>query len=383
MALAHLTNRSLSTIVPSGKPYFIRDTTLRGLGVKVSPKGKITFVVEIWCGNSSTRKTIGEFPFMPIQEARKEALQMISDIKVRGTEALSTSKEIDLESLFNLYLKSRRLKPSTERDYKEVLRFYLGDWRKRPIQSITKKMIEKRFITIRDIGVQGGKPTHSQAAKTMRILSALMNYAKGDELIDVNPVEVLKLKKVDTSIPQRKRYLRTPEVRSLLSVTDHETHPGVLAVLLMLHTGLRKNEALSIRWEHLVEIEGVSVINIPDPKNSRTHYIPITPLIENIIARATNKTPCIFPSPAKKNAHISDLRDCIARLVDLIGAPFTSHDLRRTFATRASEVGIDYLMIKRLLNHKTNDITARYIQWDSKKNLEAMRDALMRVQWLD
>ena len=69
------------------------------------------------------------------------------------------------------------------------------------------------------------------------------------------------------------------------------------------------------------------------------------------------------------------------RLSKAIGVSFTPHDLRRTFATRAAEVGVDYLMIKRLLNHKTHDITARYIQWDSRINLEARWEALELIEW--
>ena len=55
--------------------------------------------------------------------------------------------------------------------------------------------------------------------------------------------------------------------------------------------------------------------------------------------------------------------------------------LRRTFATRASEVGIDYLTIKRMLNHKSNDITGQYIQWNSRQNLLVMRNALEIVRY--
>ena len=44
----------------------------------------------------------------------------------------------------------------------------------------------------------------------------------------------------------------------------------------------------------------------------------------------------------------------------------TRHDLRRTFASYASEAGMDYLLIKRALNHSVSDITARYIQTSPK-----------------
>ena len=80
MPQANLTNRLLSTLVSTGKPYYIRDTTLRGFGIKVSARGQIKFIVEVWTGKTSTRKTIGEYPYMPIQEAKVEALTVISDI---------------------------------------------------------------------------------------------------------------------------------------------------------------------------------------------------------------------------------------------------------------------------------------------------------------
>lgn len=55
----------------------------------------------------------------------------------------------------------------------------------------------------------------------------------------------------------------------------------------------------------------------------------------------------------------------------------------RTFAYQftAMEVGIDYLTIKRLLNHKSNDITSQYIQWHSRENLTMMRETLEKIKY--
>lgn len=47
---------------------------------------------------------------------------------------------------------------------------------------------------------------------------------------------------------------------------------------------------------------------------------------------------------------------------EIIGRRFTCHDLRRTFATLAYSYGTDFNSIKRALNHKTQDVTDRYIQ---------------------
>jgi hypothetical protein len=60
---------------------------------------------------------------------------------------------------------------------------------------------------------------------------------------------------------------------------------------------------------------------------------------------------------------------------------FKYHDLSRTMEPRASEVGIDYLMIKRMLNHKSNNITGQYIQRNSIENLLAVKKALESITY--
>lgn len=111
------------------------------------------------------------------------------------------------------------------------------------------------------------------------------------------------------------------------------------------------------------------------------HYIPTTSEVLRVLEKAKNETPYVFPSTQKKGAPQGDVRPTLKRLSKFIGVEFKCHDLRRTFATRASEVGIDYLMIKRMLNHKSNDITGQYIQWHSRQNLLVMREALGKIRY--
>jgi aconitase B len=46
---------------------------------------------------------------------------------------------------------------------------------------------------------------------------------------------------------------------------------------------------------------------------------------------------------------------------------------------QAAYVKAGLLTAKRLLNHKSNDITAQYIQWHSRENLMVMKKALESV----
>ncbi len=375
-----LNNKSLDRLKPSAKPYFLRDGSLKGFGVKVNPTGTIKFVAEVWHNGRSHRQTLGEYPILSTAEARNQVLAYLTEVK-SGQLDRSKRQERSLDSLFIDYTSRRRLKERTVTDYREAIFFYLSDWLQKPVVSITKQMVEERFYKIRDEGINGGKPTHSQATKTMRILSALLNYAIADELIESNPVQVLKLKRVDRSIKKRTNYLPAAKVRELLEKSAQDAHPVSLAVHLMIYSGLRKNEALGLKWDDIQQVEGVSCIIIKDPKNGRPHYVPVTPAIQKVLDRVENKTTFLFPSEQKIDSNFCTVRPTVKRLSKMIQHDFRCHDLRRTFATRASEIGIDYLTIKRLLNHKSNDITAQYIQWHSRENLTAMRDALEKIQY--
>lgn len=380
MSQVSITNRFLRSLKPSSKPFFIRDNILSGFAVKVNPSGTLKFIAEVWHEGRSSRKTLGEYPILDLSQARLDALAYISQAK--SGLLVAERKEKELSVIFQEYISDGRLKERTITDYREAIFFYLSDWLNKPVTSITKEMVEKRFCQIRDKGIHGGKPTYSQATKVMRVLSALMNYAMADEAIESNPVDVLKRKRIDRSIRTREQYLTSSTVRALLEITAQDSHPVTLAVHLMLYTGLRKNEALRLKWSDIEVVEGIQCIIICDTKNHRPHYLPVTNQIKEIIDKAVNGSDYLFPSTQRENRYISDVRPALKRLARLIGGEeFRCHDLRRTFATRASELGVDYLMIKRLLNHKSNDITAKYIQFHSRKNLLIMHDALQMIRY--
>jgi hypothetical protein len=155
MSKITLTNRVLDKLVPDAKPYFLRDDSLKGFGVKVNPSGAIKFVAEVWYGGKSTRKTLGEYPVTTVQNAKSAALKYLSQAKTGQLEEV-TRKEVLLETLFESYVKHGRLKPKTVKDYREAFSFYLHDWHKKRVDSIDKPMVEQRFYKIRDKGINGG-----------------------------------------------------------------------------------------------------------------------------------------------------------------------------------------------------------------------------------
>ena len=311
-----ITDGILRKIEPSDKPLFIRDSALKGFRVKVNKSGSIKFIAETWHQGRSYRQTLGEFPLLKSKQTRKEAISFLNTVKSGNYKKFDKSN--NLQGLFECYIAGNRLKTNTLKNYREVICFYLADWLNKPVSSITKDMVERRFYQIRDKGIKGGKPTYSQATKTMRILSALMNYAIADDLIESNPVDVLKLKRIDRSIKKREHYLPSDKVRELLDKTAQDSHPVTLAVHLMIRAGLRKNEALRLKWSDLRDIEGIPCLLIGDTKNHRPHQVPVTEQIQAILDKAQNESPYIFQSTQKKDHHVNDVRPTLKRLTKLM-----------------------------------------------------------------
>ncbi len=154
-----ITSRTLNNLKPDAKPYFLRDKLLKGFGVKVNPSGTIKFIAEVRHDGRTSRKTLGDYGILNLNDARHKASDYI--LKVKSGQL---KKEEPLDSLFRQYVSGGRLKQRTITDYQEAIHFYLQDWLNIPVGEITKEMVEKRFYKIRDKGINGGIPTLNRDA---------------------------------------------------------------------------------------------------------------------------------------------------------------------------------------------------------------------------
>jgi integrase len=82
----------------------------------------------------------------------------------------------------------------------------------------------------------------------------------------------------------------------------------------------------------------------------------------------------VFANPLT-GSRITDPHRQVVNVVAKSGVPFSPHDLRRTFASIVSRLGdrLSYYTTKRLLNHRTSDVTQGYVQFDLKQLRSAMQ----------
>jgi integrase len=367
---------------------FYRDAQLKGFGVRITASGVKSFIVEKLIDSKVRRMTIGRYGEITVEQARREAQKLLGKIAT-GIDPRAEQKNAELQSLslnevFQDYLKARKtLKPRTLYDYKNVINRAFADWKNKPLLSITKDKVAKLHSSL------GQEQGEAYANLAMRVLRALFNFAagqyedaQGHSLVTDNPVKRLSQTRAWYRVKRRQTYIKPHELAAWYQgVIKLENTTLRDYLLLVLFTGLRRNEAAALQWDY-IDLQA-KTLTIFDPKNHQDHVLPLSDFLYNLLAhrRETNGSKYVFPS-ASKEGHIVEPRKQTAKVKADSGVIFTIHDLRRTFITLAESLDISVYAVKRLINHKmTNDVTAGYIISDVerlRKPMQLITDQLLK-----
>jgi integrase len=364
-----------------GKRYECWDSDLKSYGVRVSATEK-TYVVFKRVGGKLTRVTLGKHGVLMADEARKKAIKTLADlgegIDVNLEKSKARVRGKTLQDVLEDYTATKQLKPNTILDYGKVLRLYASDWLRKPIAEITSEMVAARHL-------KTAKETGSVPANKLgRYLRLLFNFALAKKYIDVpeNPVKILSSTGQWRKEARRQTILQPAELPQWYdAVMGLEQLITRTSMLLMLFTGLRKVEALSLQWEDVDFANETFTVSAEVAKNKRALTLPMSNFIRGLFekARTWRVNEFVFPGDGE-TGHLTETRRQIEAVERKTGLKISNHDLRRTFITVA-EGEVSYSVLKRLVNHsQSSDVTQGYIVLTVDKlrePMQAVTDALM------
>ena len=160
-----------------------------------------------------------------------------------------------------------------------------------------------------------------------------------------------------------------------LDALADELGPSTRAVFsICRYTAARVNEALSLRWENLTQAEVVIPKNVTK-KRMKTRCIPMNPRLWQEVTdwteawtetrgREPERGDFVFPNardPAKhmtRQAVDSALRSACSEL-GVVGA--STHSLRRSALTAASDKGIPLRVLQSISGHSSLEMLQRYL----------------------
>jgi integrase len=372
--------------LPEKGQIIYRDTTLVGLGLRVTPAGCKSYVVEGRVNGVFRRITLGRENQMTPSAARKKAQKILATLASGKDPTVERARRkirgVTLKEVLEHFLSVRNLRANTRKSYRNMIPRSLGDWLDLPVAAITRDMVVQRHLDLRKPTRQGTSG-EVQANIVMRVLGTLLNFAAANYEIDDKPIILINpVKKLSYN---RQWY---PEGRRQRIIPDHKMadwYDAVISLkykkikdylLLLLFTGLRRVEGASLRWEDVDFASKVITIRAEIAKNKKEHRLPLSDFLETLLkTRYLERDSSEFVFPGRGACgHIVD-SDCVfAGVAKRSGCPFTLHDLRRTFLTMAERLGFSYVVLKKLANHSgRNDTTFGYIVVDTERLREPMQ----------
>ncbi len=331
----------------------IRDGKLRGFGVRVSPSGRRRFFIQCQHRGERIWKVVGDAGTMSVMEARASAAEMLAAVR-RGEEAPhapgETLFEAVAETVFQRY--ERVWKPRTVVVNRSYLRNQLlPHFNGRPIADIDRQEVRNWFARLR--------ATPVAADRSMPVLSVIMGEAErmGMRPEGSNPCRGIRRYRRKG----RERFLSDDEIRRLSArLSAHEARwPRQVAVIrLLLLTGCRKSEILTLRWSDYRD----GHLFLRDSKTGpRTVWL--SEPARGVLDALKRKGHWMFPASKGDRPRSANWLDRLwltvreeANLEDL-----HLHDLRHTVASLALRQGETVLAIGRLLGHRRPETTLKYI----------------------
>lgn len=342
--------------------YVLWDAEIRGFGLRITPKGKKSFVLSYRAGSRKRLLTLGPYGVLTVQEARARATKEMAAI-LDGHDPLAQrearGESPTVEQLGQRYLEQharvKKKKASAKTD-EQMLRDYV-------LPKIGSLRVED--VTTKDIGTVH-HALHQKpyvANRVLSLLSMMFNLSEqwGLRPGGSNPCRPIKKFKEKP----RERYLSDEEFRRLSATLNEADEDGsvcpyaLAAIRLLILTGCRMREILHLRWSD-VDLER-KVLLLPDSKTGAKLVYLSEHACE--VLRSIPRTlgnPYVIEGQ-KPKSHRADLKKPwkrICREAEL--EDLRIHDLRHSFAAVGAGLGLSLPMIGKLLGHSQAATTARY-----------------------
>ncbi len=354
MARVRLTQRRVDAFRPRKSVYDVRDRDLKGFGVRVAPSGAKSWFVHAQRDGRRVWTTLGKVGELGADDARARAREM-SVAARRGEEGPSAPTasppfEAVAEDAFRSH--ARLWKPGTlavNRSYykSRILPAFAG----RSVAEIDGPEVRRWFASLGD--------TPASADRSLPILSVVMRHAEalGHRPEGSNPCKGIRRHRRRG----RERFLSAAEFGRLGKALDRlaANRPIEIAIVrLLLLTGCRKGELLSLKWRDYRE----GRLFLADSKTGpRTVWLCVA--AREVLDGLPRKSVWVFPAPRTGGPLPPRTLDAAwFSLRAEIGLDDVHlHDFRHSYASMALAHGETVLAIGRLLGHADPATTLKYI----------------------
>ena len=329
-------------------------------------------------GDWEGRITVNYKPYSVYGKSRAECKGKIGELKEKlnlGVSCSTPSLAEWLETWLMDYVAMDR-KPSTIANYTTIAKTHL-------IPDLGRVRIDK--ITQADVQRLVARKTRAKlAAKTVRlihhVLRCSLNAAMAHKMLVANPAAGVILPRLERA---EIATIRPTDVLQLQNADLFESEPLFACVLLMVYTGLRRGEALALRWadidlenctlvvqREIVKVAGGTIFQSPKTRNSN-RLVPFGEVLQALLLRHRQRQldlikkfrgykdrDLVFARETGAPYYPDSFRKILHRILHKAGIPNVRvHDLRHTCATLLMMSGVNPKIVQEVLGHSNVNVT--------------------------
>ncbi len=366
-----ISKRAIDAIDANERDVFLWDTDLKGFGLKVSPAGSKIYLIQYRLGGREARTqryTIGKHgsPWTP-DKAREEAERLLGRVanevdpakekKAKLAAHRTDSQAPTLAEFAARYVaeyaspyKKRRSVQEDERNLRLHINPALGMLK---LKDVTPAHIAKFHAS--------GRNTPINANRCRALLSHIFRMAEvwGERPPGSNPCRYVE----KFGEHRRERFLSADELARLGEALKHadgkEPPSAIAAIRLLILTGCRLSEILSLRWEW-IDFERGSLL-LPDSKTGAKNVPLGAPALRSLVELPRQEeSPYVLPAE-RGNGHFVGIQKPWQRIRAVAGLKDVRiHDLRHSFASIAVSGGDSLYLVGKVLGHRQSRTTERY-----------------------
>lgn len=347
---------------PAGAAVLYWDAVQRGLAVRVSRGGTRRFIVRYrraGAGRAAPAQSVTLTTATTVAEARKAAAAVLGGV-AQGRDPAQAQREIKRteKAAVSVLLDSYEADLAHRRYVNaatamSILRRVLKAWMGRDIKTMTRQDA---------VGLVEQSTNRSDARKH---LTGLLNYAVHKGMIPANPLAGWRTVRATNAEKLARaahgRALTDDELRAVWHAADPGTAFGRMIRALIL-TGTRRGEMAGLEWP-MVQADRI-VIPPSHTKMAREHAVPLTDAMRAVLAACPRTTAMrVFPS-ARTGGALSGWFKLVARIEARSGVAFDLHDLRRTFRSGLTRLGVGTELAEVCLGHQRAELLEIYDRAD-------------------
>lgn len=336
------------------------DNDVKGFGAR-RQQDQISFFLKTRIKGQQRWITIGRngSPWSP-ETARKEAIQLMATAHTGEDPTEQRRRERAPKPIFAdfaqtfLTVHGPKLKSKTRVDYDGLLRLHLlPAFGRRRVEDISKSDVASFHAKLAD------KPRTANYA--IAVLSKMMAFAEHEGIRKDHSNPCLVVERFREA--KRDRYLSEDELAKLgqaLNQAQATANPYVIAAIrLLLLTGARLNEILSLQWK-FIDVER-KIAALPDSKTG-AKLLPLNQPALDVLASLTRiqDNPYVLPGHLH-GSHLVNIQKPWRAIRAAAGLhDVRLHDLRHSFASVAINQGSSLSILGKVLGHSQPQTTARY-----------------------